>query len=143
MTKIFNSNLYITLLRENKRLNLLGESLASSNLKQYKEFLKLQIILENNLKYNKKENYRKVIQKYLQRKIDLGTFLEEFNELEDQIHESLKNLNEKEIKNVSISPKSKHFGELIESISADSFVVMGIISESDFQSLIETNYYKL
>ena len=74
----FNKTRYLELLKKNKTLQNRGIDIFKKNPEEANELYSYKIMLENQIYYNRRDEYICLINKYLKGKICFGLFLWEF-----------------------------------------------------------------
>ena len=151
MTQEFNIVRYIELLKEDQELRSQDSMLDEEDEIKYRELLSYGIMVENQIIYNRKDEYIPVIEQYVSKKIDfvsLRSQLFTIQRKDYKLRDHLEN-NFKELSKVLIDSKSSEFGvliqdifdlfELIDSEEDEPFEIM----ELRFRSFMEKNLLQI
>jgi len=143
----FNKTRYIELLKKEEILRNEATSLFNENCKEDLELLSYDVILENQIYYNRKAEYIFLIEEYLRenaRKDGANIFREDAKALKNLEKEGLQRL-----ANFFIDPKSTEFSALINQIVGHcEFLTFGPeysygITLDQFRDSIEKIFFKM
>ena len=146
MTQEFNIVRYIELLKEDQELRSQGSSFYYEGDKAKRsELLSYGIMVENQIIYNRRNEYIPLIEKYVSKKIELFSFIFEFCTIRRKDLNLLDHLenNFEELSKVLIDSKSNEFGDRIQAIFETFEFVDDDISESKFRSFMEESFLQI
>lgn len=135
---------YIQLLkkRENERLSH----------EEYCEFVSHGAAVQNQISYNRKDDYLSLIKEYLDERMDSKIFISEFLELQDEDckAEEILSKNFKQLSTFSIDSKLDEFSSLIEQISNECTLAFDYypkdsyrIKEDEFRDYIKSMFFQI
>lgn len=119
MTDTFNKVRYIELLENDQNLKNKNSSLYEEDKLKYRELLSYQVILYDQIIYNRKHDYISLIDQYLTNEIDSFVLILQFFQMKQEdmkIQNDLEN-NFERLSNVLIDSESGEFSALVEDIS--------------------------
>ena len=119
MTQTFNKVRYIELLKKDRSLKSQNSSLYYEDPMEYRECLSYGVMLENQIFYNRRQEYIALMERYLKNEINRSEMLYNYFGLDRKDKKILEDLdkNFQQLANVSIDSKSAEVGRLISEIS--------------------------
>lgn len=150
----FDKTRYIELLRKEETLKNQRRFLFDENTKEHDELLSYEIILENQIYYNRKAEYIFLVEEYLRKnasedgaQLFVWEFYNIFKENNEALEVLVKEIIEQGIKRLAtfcIEPKSTEFSTFInDTVNLCKFLTSDRITFDQFRDSIEEDFIKM
>lgn len=146
----FNIDRYKELLEKEKCLNQQSNSLIFKNKGEYLELISYRARMENQISYERREDYYSLISQYIEKVVTPPVFESEFLEMEEEDSKAAKMITNdfKQLAIFSVDLKAVKFSSLIGEISdvcmiAREFGPEEGISDQKFRKSVKKTYFEM